>query len=264
MPTIGARGVQFHYQDQGEGPPVLFIHGMCGDAGVWDGQVTRLSTGLRCISYDRRGHTRTPLGNVAERTVELHADDAASLVDALGIAPCHLVASSGGARVGFDAIRRYPQLFRSAVLSEPPLMALDPGGAEQFVGDLRPRIGMAMESGGGRAAVDAFFEYVCPGLWGRLDDAGKERYRANHLELFGDLQMPLYPVGTADLAEIRVPVLMVTGADSHPLFRNIARTLAAGIAGAELLEFAQCGHVTYVEQPERFATAVREFTARHS
>jgi len=113
MATITAGGIEFFFQDQGDGPPVLFVHGMCGDAGVWEAQMERLSSGLRCISYDRRGHSRTPLGDVTQRTVEVHADDAAALVDAIGVAPCHVVGSSGGARVAFAALRRHPRLFRT-------------------------------------------------------------------------------------------------------------------------------------------------------
>ncbi|MEK7215440.1 MAG: alpha/beta hydrolase [Chloroflexota bacterium] len=257
MPTVSVNGVDLYYEERGTGAPALFIHGMCGHANVWDDQVERLGPGLRCITYDRRGHTRSPLGEMAQRTVELHADDAAGLIRALGIAPCYLVASSGGARVAVDVVRRYPELLRGAVLSEPPLFALDPAGAEEFVAGLRPRIGAAMEQGGPRAAVDAFFEYVCPGLWDRIDDVRKEPYRANHVELFGDLQMPPYQVTIEDLRSITVPAVVLTGAGSNPLFRHVARLLAGSVPGARLVELDACGHVTYAEQPERFAEAVR-------
>ena len=100
MPTVGVRGADLYYETSGDGQPLLFIHGMCGNANVWDDQVRRLSPRFGCITYDRRGHSRSTLGDITQRSVEMHADDAAALVDALGIAPCVLVASSGGARIG--------------------------------------------------------------------------------------------------------------------------------------------------------------------
>ena len=49
-------------------------------------------------------------GGVTQESVELHADDAAALIRALGLAPVILVGSSGGARIGLDVLRRYPDL----------------------------------------------------------------------------------------------------------------------------------------------------------
>lgn len=262
MPQVSVNEADLYWEERGAGAPLLFIHGMCGNANVWDGQVQRLSHRFHCIAYDRRGHTRSPLGSISERSVELHADDAALLIEALGIAPCFLVASSGGARIGVDMLRRYPDLLRGAVLSEPPLFGLDPEGARVVMAELRPLLERAMNGGGPRSAVDAFFAYMCPGLWATLDDQAREPYRANHVELFGDLQMPPYQITTDDLRNIRVPSLIVTGSESHPLLRHVASLLAENIPTAELIELEGSGHVTYAEKPEEFARAATEFVQR--
>ncbi len=259
MPTVGVNGTTLYYEAAGEGLPVLFIHGMCGNAGVWTDQVARLSPHFKCITYDRRGHTRSPLGRIAARTVELHADDAAALIRELGLAPCLLVGSSGGARVGVDVVRRHSALLRGAVLSEPPLFALDPDGAAAFIAELKPKIERAAAGGDGGAAVDAFFETVCPGLWHALPEAARAPYRANHAELFGDLQMAQYHVSAGDLALVRCPCLAISGERSHPVFRRIARVLTEAIPGCRSVELAGSGHVTYYERPAEFAAAVRSF-----
>jgi pimeloyl-ACP methyl ester carboxylesterase len=108
--------------------------------------------------------------------------------------------------------------------------------------------------------VDAFFEIVCPGLWRQLREEQRAvPYRANAPELLGDLTMPQYQITPMDLAEIRVPCLVVRGNASHPMFCAIASILADRIPYAHLLELDNCGHVTYVEQPEAFAAAVASF-----
>ena len=257
MPIASVNGTSLYYETRGRGPAALFIHGMCGNANVWDGQVDLLHDRRTCVTYDRRGHTRSPLGDIAGRTVEMHADDAAALVTELRLGPCQLVASSGGARIGVDLLRRYPESFTTAVLSEPPIFGLDPEqGGKQIMADLRPPLEAAFQRRDPRAAVDAFFEYMCPGLWSRLDDEGKEPYRANHAELLPDLQMPPYAITPRDLARVRTPCVVVSGTESHPVLRRVARVIAESMPNARLVELAGVGHVTYAEAPEAFARLV--------
>ncbi len=263
MPMVSVSGTQLYYEEAGAGQPMLFIHGMCGDASAWADQMQRLTPYYHCVAYDRRGHSRSPLGHVAQRTVELHADDAAQLIMELGLAPCMLVASSGGARVAIDIVRRYPRLVAGAVLSEPPVLALAPDGGEAFIGEVKPAVESAVARGGPRAAVDAFFEIVCPGLWRELPEARRDvPYRANAAELLGDISMPPYQITPADLAQIRVPCMIIRGSESNPTLRAIAGVLAENIPGARLLELEGSGHVTYFEKPAEFAAAVVAFAGQ--
>jgi pimeloyl-ACP methyl ester carboxylesterase len=66
MPRIQVRDTSLYFERNGSGPELFFIHGMCGDTRVWDGQVARLSNRFTCVTYDRRGHTRSDLGTQPE------------------------------------------------------------------------------------------------------------------------------------------------------------------------------------------------------
>jgi pimeloyl-ACP methyl ester carboxylesterase len=114
MPRIQARGTTFYYERTGNGPELFFIHGICGDARVWAGQVARLSERFTCITYDRRGHTRSDLGTQPE-SVETHSADAAELIEALGLIRPIIVGSSGGARIAVDLAHTRPELLSGAV-----------------------------------------------------------------------------------------------------------------------------------------------------
>ena len=256
---VQANGTTLYAEQTGDGPSLVFVHGMCGDGRVWADQVNRLADRFRCTTYDRRGHTRSSRTDVAE-TIELHADDLAGLIVALDLAPTTVVGSSGGARVTLDLIRRYPHLVRGAVLSEPPVGALAPDLFPTMIGDVAPRVQQAAETDGPRAAVDAFFAAICPGLWSRIDESYKDRYRDNASMLFADLGMPSYQIIQADIARIDVPTLVVAGTASHPALRTAAHTLAGWLPDARYLEL-DCGHVTYAEQPEQFARAVAAFVS---
>ena len=84
---------------------------------------------------------------------------------------------------------------------------------------------------------------MCPGLWAQLDDRGKEPYRANHVELMGDLRMPPYAITGADLKRMLTPATIVTGSTSHPVLRRIAWTIANAMPNALLAELPGIGHV---------------------
>src|SRR5215831_16382995 len=165
---VHANGTTLHADQTGDGPSMVFVHGMCGDGRVWADQVNRLACGFQCTTYDRRGHTRSPRTDVPE-TVEPHADDLAALLIALDLDPTIVVGSSGGARVTLDLIRRYPHLVCGAVLSEPPVGALAPELFPAMIAEVGPAVQRAAATEGIRAAVDAFFAAVCPGLWSQID-----------------------------------------------------------------------------------------------
>lgn len=260
MPTAHVNGTNLYYEESGQGPHMLFIHGMCGDASVWANQRERLSSHFHCVAYDRRGHSRSPRGPIAPRPVELHADDAAQLIVELGLAPCILVGSSGGARIALDVLRRYPRLVERAALSEPPAFGLDPALGQAFMDDVMPAVQDALASGGPRAAVDVFFEIACPGLWNRLSEERRNTpYRANAAEMVDEFSSPPYQITPADLEQIRRPCLIIRGSESLLFLRAITDILVKHLPDAQLVELAGSGHVTYAEQPAEFAAAVEAF-----
>ena len=63
MPTIELNDTTLYYERTGQGPAMLFVHGMCGDAEVWADQARRFSDRYSCVRYDRRGHTRSLRGD---------------------------------------------------------------------------------------------------------------------------------------------------------------------------------------------------------
>lgn len=260
MAMVEVGDAALYYEVSGAGPAMVFVHGMCGDATVWAGQAGRFSDRFTCVRYDRRGHSRSGCGRVPVG-VARHADDAAALIDALDLAPCLLVASSSGAVIAVDLAIRHGRLLRGVVLSEPPLFSLDPDAARAVGAEFDKILHLAATVDGQSAAVDAFFTLMCPGLWAILDDTGKARYRANADIGFTDLRSPPLQVTPAELAAVTVPVLVIAGEVSHPALRSVALRLATALPDARPVDIANCGHVTYAEQPAAFAHAVSIFAA---
>ena len=261
MSEIDANGVRLHCEVTGDGPPLVFVHGMCGRGAVWAGQVDRLSDEFTCVTYDRRGHGSSSDGD-APHSVALQGDDFAALVKVLGLPPAIYVGSSGGARIGLDVVLRHADLLAGAALSEPPVFSLNPEQGKEFMSRVVPAVQPRLDAEDLPGAVDAFFEIVCPGLWRRLDETAKEAYRQSGPMLVKDLGQPSFVVTSDDLADVQLPVLAIAGLDSDPFLQGTPRVIASSVPSAELVEFRDCGHVTYAEQPDAFADAVRRFARR--
>lgn len=259
MPAINVRDTSLYYETAGRGETtLLFIHGMCGGAWNWEDQMNRLSPEFTCVAYDRRGHSRSEAGS-EDQSNRTHVEDAAALIEALGLDRPILVASSGGANVAIEVLQRFPHLVRGAVLSEPPLFSVDPDSGKQLVGEIGQPIRSALERGDPRGAVDAFFEIVCPYFWAQIDESRRDRVRDNAPMLVAALESEGPTIRKDELGEIRVPVLIISGEKTLPFAHAITRILAEGLPDARSVEFEDCGHVTYAEKPAEFARAVTTF-----
>ena len=259
MGMLVVRDIALYFQEVGKGDSLLFIHGIAEDANTWDEHVLHLGEEFRCVAYDRRGHTRSPLGTIVSSSVEVHTDDAVEVIAALGLAPATIVGCDRGAEIGLDLIRRYPTLIRGAILCDPPLESLTPHAAREF----RARVASQMQAAPTpRAAVDVFFTHSSGTAWTRLSEGRREAARSNYAALLASLDLPPYQLTPDNLQHIVVPVRVVTGTRSVPFLRQAARTLAQHIPNAEFLELDGVGSVLYFDQPAVFRDAVRSFAQR--
>ncbi len=87
MPTLTADdGVKLHYEEAGNGLPIVFVHEFAGDARSWEPQLRHFSRRYRCIAYNARGYPPSDVPEDVERYSQERArDDIRSVLDALGI-----------------------------------------------------------------------------------------------------------------------------------------------------------------------------------
>ena len=89
MPFVEANGERIHYEVEGEGPAVLFIHGLGSNVYMWRDQVAALKDRYTCVRAESRGHGETSYNTVF--TVAGVAADHKAVLDDLGIATCHII-----------------------------------------------------------------------------------------------------------------------------------------------------------------------------
>lgn len=125
--SLKVPGATLHYEVMGTGPVLLGIPGGPTDAGMFTDLARRLGDRYTVVAYDPRGHSRSTLdGAPSDIPVAVHADDAAALLTAVGEGPAYVYGSSGGGTIGLELVARHPDLVRTFVAHEAPIMTLLP------------------------------------------------------------------------------------------------------------------------------------------
>jgi len=272
VPHTYTNGVVTFYEDAGEGPVVVLIHGYGADLRLWDGQVSPLrEAGFRVIRYDVRGHGRSMIAPDGY-TFENYAADLRDLLDrlnverpateSLGVEAVHAMGLSMGGGIALQFALDYPERVLSLALVDSALPGFTYG--DETTTHIQNFM-EAVRSAGARQAIDRvwlehpFFDGV------RRDPEGFASVR----DILLDFQAPdmrdgarpadYHPDIAGRLREIRAPTLVVVGEDDIEDFRLIADVLAENIADARLELIADCWHLPPVEKPEEFNAMLVSF-----
>ena len=147
MPKVKVNGVELFYEQTGNsGEPLVLVHGSWVNHHNWDRVVPILAQSFQVVTYDRRGHSQSERPSRAG-SIRQDAADLAALIEALHIAPAHIVGHSFGGSIVLRLAAERPDLFRCLVVHEPPLLGLlanDPEG-QKLLDSIQPRIQAVIE-----------------------------------------------------------------------------------------------------------------------
>ena len=111
------------------------IPGGAADAGIFAGLARCLADRYTVVAYDPRGNSRSTFeGPPEEQQLDVHADDAARLIEALGGEPAFVLGSSGGGQIGLNLAARHPERVRVLVAHEPPCVNVLSDPSEELAG----------------------------------------------------------------------------------------------------------------------------------
>lgn len=233
MPTFHNGDVELAYLDQGDGEPVLLIHGFASNKEVnWlhPGWVTTLTrAGRRAIAIDNRGHGQSGKLYVPEayHTARM-ADDARALLDELGISRADVMGYSMGARITAFLAVEHPERVRSAVLGGLGLHLVEGVGLPQEIAD-------ALEAPRLDAVTDP---------QGRVFRAFAEQTKSDLQALAVCIRGSRQTLTAAQAASIRCPLLIAVG--TRDTVAGDPHRLAAVIPGAQVLEIPDRDHMLAV------------------
>lgn len=117
MATVNNNGVQIYYEVEGNGEPILFLHGITGDSDSWRNISAVLKTNFQCIRMDARGHgNSSKLPTVEMYQLELMASDVVAVLDDLGIQKVNYAGYSMGGIIGSAMTKYHPDRLKTLVV----------------------------------------------------------------------------------------------------------------------------------------------------
>ena len=268
--TLHVAGADLRYTTTGTGPAVLMIQGVGVAGSGWDPQVETLARRFQIVTFDNRGIGGSTAGG-DPLTIEAMAGDAIAILDTLGISRAHLMGHSMGGVIALHDALTAPARVQSLSLlctgaSGRQLASVSPG---MLLTAIRTRLGTR------HARRRAMMDLIMPDSYLRTIDCtsmGEELGR-----LFGHDLADQPPISMkqlramsrysaeARLADLpRVPTLVISGAHDRIARPAYGRALAAGIADARYVEFADAGHALPIQCAARTNELLLQFLTPNS
>ncbi len=252
-------------ETRGDGPLVLFLHGIGGNRSNWREQLEALAHRYRVAAWDARGYGDSD-DYEGSLTFSDFNDDLLRVLAYFREPAAHIVGLSMGGMIAQNFYRCHPDKVLSLVLAdtrngfnrhnseeflrkrEAPLLAgltpkdIAPGLARTLAGPkATPEIILRLTQSIGALHKESYLKTLrASSLVGESDD-------------FRGLQ------GYVDLASVHVPSLIVCGTADTVTPPDMSRQLAAGIGNSRLAWIEDAGHLSNIEAPERFNEVLLEF-----
>jgi pimeloyl-ACP methyl ester carboxylesterase len=286
MASVDVQGTSFEYVEGGSGEPLVFVHGSASDYRTWQAQLGECAKEFRVVAYSRRYHwPNAPIPEGTDYSMTGHVDDLQALLAARDAAPAHLVGHSYGAFLCLLLAMRAPQLARTLVLAEPPVLTLFVSNTPKPLEVLklmatRPRTAAALLKFGAKGVApaarafrrgdpEAGLEIFGNAVFGRggyqrLPASRRAQAQDNLTNVEAELLGPGFaPLEAEQVRRVWAPTLLVTGAHSIGFFHRLTDRLAELLPHAERVEIPGASHLMHEDNAPAFNAAVLSFLTRH-
>lgn len=262
MPTGNAfiNGINLTWDDTGNGPPVLLIHGFPLCRMLWRPQAKALTAaGYRVLAPDLRGFGQSDAGSNTG-SMEQYADDLIELLDHLGIEQVTAVGMSMGGYVLFNLLERYPGRISAAVFAVTRSLPDDDAGRQR-----RRQLAQAALQQGPQAVADPFLELLfapqtridrprlAEEVYGWMVNSPTAGLTA------GLLAMAQRRDATQLLGGIRIPALAIGAELDRAIPPEHSSMIAEAIHGCKLAVIPDAGHLVNLEHSGAFNRVLLEF-----
>lgn len=258
MQFVHINGIVIHYDIRraGDGKPVIvFINSLGTDSRIWHNELPKLAEDYTILTYDKRGHGLSGLGN-PPYSIEDHAADLAGLLDHLELSNVIVCGLSVGGLIAQGLYMSRPDLVKALILSN---TAHKIGTAAMWAARIA-----AVEENGIGSILDAIMERWFTAPFRKPENAAYQGY-CNML-----LRQPTFgysgtcaAIRDADFTEaagkIAVPVLCIVGREDGSTPPDLVKSLADLIPGSRFEIIEGAAHIPCVEAPAAHAALIRGF-----
>ena len=256
---ISANGISIRYSDEGpkDAPVVVMSHSLSAELAMWDPQADALKGDFRVIRYDTRGHggTEAPVGPYS---LEMLADDAVGLLDALGLDKVHWIGLSMGGMIGQNIALRQTGRFKSLTLCDTSARMPEEGR-----NSWRDRIAIVSEQGM-EPLADPTMERWFTAPYLEQAPSSVEAIRAQFLATkpagFIGCCHALRTLDYLDeLPAIDIPTMIIVGAQDMGTPVAASEAMQAQIPSSQLVVLEDAAHLSNIEQADGFTSALMGF-----
>ncbi len=257
---VNVNGVEIAYRFDGpaQGRVVLLSNSLMSNYDMWDWTVPALTQRYRVLRYDTRGHGRSGT-TPGPYSIEMLGDDAAGLLEALGIEAAHVVGLSMGGMIGQQLGARYPQKVLSLALCDSASEMPPRGMWEERLETARKQGIAGLVDGTIKRWFTEPFIQRAPADIAKVRafilGTGSEGYIACASAIRDMAQTTL-------LLKIKAPTLVLTGRQDTACTVDQATVLHRMIDGSQLQILEDAAHLSNIEQPQAFNHALRSFIDR--
>jgi pimeloyl-ACP methyl ester carboxylesterase len=257
LPGDLINGLDIAYERAGEGPPLVLLHGFIIDNRIWRHQVEGLSQDFDVVAWDAPGTGRSSDPREDFSMVE-YAECLANLLNDIGFTSAHLCGQSWGGILALEFYRRHTDSVKSLIFAD--AYAGWSGSLSKEAADHRLEQCL-------RQSEIAAEQWVPEFMRGAVSDSCPDAVREEVVSIASDfhpvgfraMSRGSYPDRSDILRTIRVPTLLAWGDDDKRSPLSVAEQFRDSIWGAKLVIIPNAGHLSNIEQPTRFNTAVRDF-----
>ncbi len=261
-------GVKIHYQEKGEGTPLVLVHGYTSLAYTWKDVFEPLSKYFRVIAVDLKGFgfSDKPDGDYTKRAQSILVK---GLLDHLKIEKTWLAGNSMGGDVAINVALQYPEVVIGLILIDSAGVKFESKSPSASSSFNIPFFGRAFA-----ALALSSDKLVRGGLERSYYDDSKitdEDVRIYHLPLtsvngqraaaLAVQQWDLYPV-EKDLGKINYPTLIIWGAEDEVIPLETGRKMNSLIKDSEMIVYENTGHLPQEETPDMVAKDIKSFIER--
>ncbi|CAB3746630.1 alpha/beta fold hydrolase [Paraburkholderia solisilvae] len=256
MPIIRANGIDLNVSIEGNGPPLLLLHGLGDRLQIWEEEVRHFSPFFTTVAFDARGHGAST--KPAHYTLQDHIDDVFALADTLGYGEINLIGASMGSYTAQGVATAQPERVHSVALIVPKSHGTTSSSARLLAEHADELANRSFEEKQRFLMDRAFGPYASAELKAAcaqrvfsmpLDETGMA---AASGALTGFDFRPMLPA-------IKAHTLVMSG--KYDVLNSVqdGRDCAERIPHAEFIEMKRSGHFPNIEEPELYLTVLGEF-----